>query len=95
MGYGRWTRAGRGGSFELYSLELGNIVRCEVRATHTVLEKAKWHAVIGVRTLGSFDTFEEATAEVARQLKDNEMKVIADWAIFKAEKPPKRRLTRY
>lgn len=90
MGRGCWTRAGRGGSFELYALEIGALIRCEIRETAGV-----WVAHNGRFIVGEFGSIEDAAKRLAQGVNDDMRQANEAWEKFRVAPDIARRLRRY
>ena len=87
MGYGRWSRWGRG-SCGGYSLQIGDALRGQVARRHD----GRFHASLNGTDLGEHREKADAQAAV-EQRSDREMKlVLEDWVIWQAQ--PKERAHR-
>lgn len=75
----RWGRWGRG-SCEGYSLELGLLLRFGVTRCQTGFDtRESWSVSLNGKSLGSFDTFESATAFAENEARSLIEPAWADW----------------
>jgi hypothetical protein len=77
MGYGKWTRWGRG-SCEGYSLQIGDALRGQASRD----SDGRWAASLTNTDLGRHTTKEEAKAAVETRIGIEMTKILEDWAIY-------------
>lgn len=87
MGWGRWSRWGRG-SCEGYGLEIGNLLRFSVVAN---VERTLWRVSLNSRELGLYDDFDAAIAAAEREAQMEMQAALEHWSTFQAEPKVKRR----
>ena len=91
----RWTRWGRG-SCEGYGLELGSLLRFGVTRYRAGLDGPEsWGVSLNGKSLGSFETFEAATAHAEREARLLLEPAWEDWQIALAKPPARRRALRF
>lgn len=76
MGYGRWSRWGRG-SCEGWSLSIGDALRGQIARN----PDGRWRASLSQADLGEHATKEEAQAAVERRIERETKLIFEDWAI--------------
>jgi hypothetical protein len=80
MGYGKWTRWGRG-SCEGYSLQIGDALRGQVVRRHD----GRWGATLNTTDLGEHRQRAEAQAAVEQRIDSEMSKISEDWAIWQGQ----------
>lgn len=91
---GKWTRAGRG-SYELYGLEIGNLLRFSVSFDPTKeASEIAWAVTLNGSHLGHFPTFERAVAAVQYEARNRMLPALEDWERFLTAPEPRRRLSK-
>ena len=80
MGYGKWTRWGRG-SCEGYGLQIGDALRGQVARN----ANGRWRASVSQADLGEHATREDAKAAVEVRINGEMTKILEDWAIWHAQ----------
>lgn len=80
MGYGKWTRWGRG-SCEGYSLQIGDALRGQVARRHD----GRLHASLNGTDLGEHRERAEAQAAVEQRIDHEMQKISEDWTIWQGQ----------
>ena len=80
MGYGKWSRWGRG-SCEGYSLQIGDALRGQISRRLD----GRWHASLNTTDLGEHREKAEARAAVERRIELEMQKISEDWAIWRGQ----------
>jgi hypothetical protein len=86
VGYGRWTRWGRG-SCEGYSLEIGTIFRATVsRANYGANEPITWMGSINSKRERIYPDKDTAMRDIEHEIESEMRTVLDHWAIYQALK---------
>jgi hypothetical protein len=80
MGYGTWTRWGRG-SCEGYSLQIGDALRGQISRGID----DRWAASLTNMDLGKHATKEAAQAAVENRIAQEMTKILEDWRFYKTD----------
>lgn len=86
MGYGRWTRWGRG-SCEGYSLEFGNAYRASVsRDMATMGQSPTWQGSINAKQKKIYPDRASAMKDIEHEIEADMAIVLDHWTIYRAGK---------
>ncbi len=90
MGWGRWSRFGRG-SCEGYGLDIGNLLRFSIVAN---TDRTDWRVSLNAKEIGAYPDFEQAVAAAEREARWQMGLALENWATFEAQPPARRRAGR-